>query len=471
MYVLEKKTDTKNNISDINPIEIFKRLYPINKWKNAGYFVEDYIDKINPYWLQFEPASRFSHFTLGVIYAILMIVGLCGNFMVIFMFLRCKILRTSGNILILNLAISDGLMMFEIPFFLYNTFQEGPALGEIGCLIYGFLGGLSGCSSIMTLTSISLDRFFVIKYPLNRKYSKIRSKVCLFVSWMYAIVFSSIPLLNTQLGTYVPEGLLTSCSFDYLTDSQKVRSFIFSFFTAAWLIPMSIISFSYVNIVRTVLVKNKGKKLGAFKNDSFRHIKEEKKNRQEIRLAFIIFFIIILWFVAWTPYATIALLGIFGQKHLITPMSSMIPAMFCKTASCVDPFIYALSHTKFKRELKALVFRSDRKKREPVKPSRNIDTIQTIQRSFEDDKYSNDGVEVEFIRVDSIECSSVRGKTQEQMAEHFRNIESDIDDLDATCSKWIFKPTFSNRSSSIRKLARSLSQRGSLKRQRSQEFH
>lgn len=41
-------------------------------------------------------------------------------------------LRTSGNILILNLAITDGLMMVEIPFFLYNTFREGPALGEKG---------------------------------------------------------------------------------------------------------------------------------------------------------------------------------------------------------------------------------------------------------------------------------------------------------------------------------------------------
>ncbi|KAL3280340.1 hypothetical protein HHI36_017829 [Cryptolaemus montrouzieri] len=373
----------------------------------------------------------------------------------------------------MNLAITDCLMMFEIPFFLYNTFQEGPALGEKGCLIYGFLGGLSGCGSIMTLTSISLDRFFVIKYPLNRKYSKLRTKLCLLVTWMYAIFFSSIPLFDTEFGTYVPEGLLTSCSFDYLTDNKKIRTFIFSFFTAAWVIPMLIISFSYINIVRTVIFKTKGKKLGAFKNESFRHVKEEEKNKQEIRLAFIVFSIILLWFAAWTPYATVALLGISGQKHLITPMSSMIPAMFCKTASCLDPFIYALSHTKFKRELRILLFGSQKEKRKPIKPTRkkksSIQTIQTVQRSFDDDKYSNDDVEVEFIKVDSVQATSVTKRTQEQMVEEFKNIESDVDDLNVSCSKWICQPTFSNRTSSIRKLARTLSQKGSIRNQQPQD--
>ncbi|XP_044762149.1 opsin, ultraviolet-sensitive-like isoform X2 [Coccinella septempunctata] len=384
---------------------------------------------------------------------------------------RCKILRTSGNILILNLAISDGLMMVEIPVFLFNTFHEGPAMGEKGCLLYGFLGGLSGCGSIMTLTSIALDRFFVIKYPLNRKYSKLRIKISLLVTWTYAIFFSSIPLFDTEFGTYVPEGLLTSCSFDYLTDSKSARIFIFVFFVAAWLLPMLVISFSYLNIVQTVVLKTKGKKLGTFKNESFRHMKEEEKNRQEIRLAFIIFFIIILWVVSWTPYATVALLGIFGYKNLITPMSSMLPAMFCKTASCIDPFIYALSHTKFKRELRILIFGSQREKRKPVRPQRkkksSVMTVQTIQSSFEDDRYSNDDVEIEFIRVDSTQgpCQYVNA----QMAQDFNNIESDIDDTGASCSKWVFKPTFSNRTSSIRKLARSMSQKGSLRSQNSQE--
>ncbi|XP_050738489.1 melanopsin-A-like [Eriocheir sinensis] len=58
--------------------------------------------------------------------------------------------------------------------------------------------------------------------------------------------------------------------------------------------------------------------------------------------------IIAIWVVAWTPYAVVSLLGIFRQRALITPLVSMVPAFFCKTAACLDPFIYALSHPRFK---------------------------------------------------------------------------------------------------------------------------
>ena len=58
--------------------------------------------------------------------------------------------------------------------------------------------------------------------------------------------------------------------------------------------------------------------------------------------------IIALWVLAWTPYAVVALLGIFRQRAVITPLVSMVPAFFCKTAACLDPCIYALSHPRFK---------------------------------------------------------------------------------------------------------------------------
>lgn len=76
-------------------------------------------------------------------------------------------------------------------------------------------------------------------------------------------------------------------------------------------------------------------------SNSSRHCKEQEQKKKEMRLALVVLAIIGLWFVAWTPYAIVALLGIAGRQDLITPLSSMIPALFCKTASCLDPFVYA----------------------------------------------------------------------------------------------------------------------------------
>lgn len=194
----------------------------------------------------------------------------------------------------------------------------------------------------------------MIKYPLHRNITNLRVKLCLITVWLYGGTFSVIPLLNLGMGKYVPEGYLTSCSFDYLTNSTQVKIFIFAFFIAAWLIPFIIITFSYTNIIYIVIITRNVLK---HKNDSSKHIPAEETRKQEIRLALIVLLIICLWFIAWTPYATIALLGITGNQKHITPLCSMIPALFCKSASCIDPFVYALTHPRFKYELKRMLFK------------------------------------------------------------------------------------------------------------------
>lgn len=90
---------------------------------------------------------------------------------------------------------------------------------------------------------------------------------------------------------------------------------------------------------------------GKGKGESSRHVKDEEQKKTEIRLALIILGIIGLWFVSWTPYATVALLGISGNSQLISPLTSMIPALFCKTSACMDPFVYAITNQKFREEL------------------------------------------------------------------------------------------------------------------------
>lgn len=39
------------------------------------------------------------------------------------------------------------------------------------------------------------------------------------------------------------------------------------------------------------------------------------------------------------------------------PFGSMLPAMFAKSASCIDPFIYSLNHPKIQREIAVRLYR------------------------------------------------------------------------------------------------------------------
>lgn len=53
-------------------------------------------------------------------------------------------------------------------------------------------------------------------------------------------------------GAYVPEGLMTSCSWDYMTFTPSVRSYTMLLFTFVFFIPLSVIIFSYCCIFRAI---------------------------------------------------------------------------------------------------------------------------------------------------------------------------------------------------------------------------
>ncbi|MFC0335914.1 hypothetical protein, partial [Kushneria avicenniae] len=46
--------------------------------------------------------------------------------------------------------------------------------------------------------------------------------------------------------------------------------------------------------------------------------------------------------------AAITLQGLFGDQEGITPLLTTLPALLAKSCSCYNPFVYAISHPKFR---------------------------------------------------------------------------------------------------------------------------
>ena len=99
-------------------------------------------------------------------------------------------------------------------------------------------------------------RCLVITWPDSRgnddyqKKSLMRSYCTVILIWIYSGAIASMPLFG--VGKYVPEGYLTSCSFDYLSDDSTTRIFILVFFVMAWVVPIFIILASYSAVLRFV---------------------------------------------------------------------------------------------------------------------------------------------------------------------------------------------------------------------------
>ncbi len=96
-------------------------------------------------------------------------------------------------------------------------------------------------------------RYLVISRPLNiggkptRRWAYLMS----LSAWLYSAAFACLPFFG--VGKYVPEGYLTGCSFDYLSNDLASKMFILVFFFGAWMIPMIISVYCYVSIIRAVV--------------------------------------------------------------------------------------------------------------------------------------------------------------------------------------------------------------------------
>lgn len=69
---------------------------------------------VSAHWAQFPPMNPLWHSILGFTIFVLGLISMIGNYVVISVFTSTKSLRTPSNLLVVNLAISDFLMMFTM---------------------------------------------------------------------------------------------------------------------------------------------------------------------------------------------------------------------------------------------------------------------------------------------------------------------------------------------------------------------
>lgn len=91
----------------------------------------DMLHMVHHHWYQFAPMNPLWHGLLGFMIAVLGFVSISGNGMVINIFCGAKSLRTPSNLLVVNLAFSDFLMMFTMAApMVINCYYETWVLGK-----------------------------------------------------------------------------------------------------------------------------------------------------------------------------------------------------------------------------------------------------------------------------------------------------------------------------------------------------
>ncbi|XP_046901188.1 opsin 4xa [Hypomesus transpacificus] len=292
-----------------------------------------------------------AHYIVAFFVLVIGALGVGGNVLVMYAFFCDKKLRTPPNYFIMNLAVSDFLMAItQSPIFFVNCLYKEWAFGETGCKMYAFCGALFGITSMINLLAISIDRYIVITKPLQaiRWTSKRRTCLIILLVWLYSLFWSLAPLLGWS--SYIPEGLMTSCTWDYVTSTPANKSYTLMLCCFVFFLPLGVILYCYLCMFLAIRSASRDmEKLGSHVRKST--LIQQQSIKTEWKLAKIASVVIIVYVLSWSPYACVTLIAWAGYASILSPYSKAVPAVIAKASAIYNPFIYAIIHTNYRDTL------------------------------------------------------------------------------------------------------------------------
>ncbi|XP_004457486.3 somatostatin receptor type 5 [Dasypus novemcinctus] len=102
-----------------------------------------------------------------VLYLLVCAAGLGGNALVIYVVLRHAKMKTVTDIYILNLAVSDVLLMLGLPFLATQNAVSYWPFGAVLCRLVMTLDGVNQFTSVFCLTVMSVDRYLAVVHPVR----------------------------------------------------------------------------------------------------------------------------------------------------------------------------------------------------------------------------------------------------------------------------------------------------------------
>ncbi|KAL5018843.1 hypothetical protein ScPMuIL_004565 [Solemya velum] len=302
-------------------------------------------DFVHPHWKTFPDISAEWHYFIGVLAAVICVIGVLGNALVIWIFCSNHSMRTASNMLLVNLAVSDlGFSMF-LPLMSISSFNQKWIFGNIVCELYGFGCGIFGLMSINTMAAIAADRYYAISHPLEiaSYMTRKRALFIILIVWIWSTAWAIPPVLDW--GAYILEAFQTSCTFDFLTRTYDNQSFIVCVYVCGFLVPLTFIVVSYFKLF--VYLKRHTQFMARTPMQSSCNSRI-RSTRVEIRVARVAITIVVLFLLSWSPYAIVALIAQFGPLEYVSPYVAEFLVIIAKSSAVFNPVVYALSHPRFR---------------------------------------------------------------------------------------------------------------------------
>ena len=292
----------------------------------------------------------------SLVSALIFSVSVPLNSLVLLVFYRNKHLCNPPNVFLISVAASDLFCSVStLPFYVVANAYGRWIYGDVGCTLIAFVACLSGLASLMHLAAASYERYVALVHPLNSQKFTVRYAARISLAmWLYALFWSLMPLCGWS--GFEQEGIGTSCSVRWKSRRMLDLSYNICLLLACYVLPVSVMCFSYVKCCREIKTGAKSAKELWGRSSRF----TRKTFETERRMARLFGVMTLAFLGAWTPYAVVSFIAMIGGPHVISDVAASTPAFLAKTSACLSPIIYVFLYKRLRRQIYSLLRKTRR---------------------------------------------------------------------------------------------------------------
>ena len=306
---------------------------------------------------------------------VLNVVSLLGNMLVCISVYRNTRLRTTTNVYIVALAISDLLSaIFVMPPAAGVLISSRWPFGEALCQMHGFFSLFVVYISPVTMGLTALNRYVRIcgsEQQYKRFFSKWKSHMALASAWAFVTSYICIMRLSGLQGFYFHPGY-AACLNEHLNNSARIIHY-FVVIGLFLVLPLAITIFSYRKVLKKIQEHNMVSVRAIQPQDG-----EITVSRHEIRLSRSLFAVVFAFMLCWIPSWIITILTRFNIISTMPRNVQLLCAFFVNLSNTMNPFIYAGMNPVFRREFRRIICCNSGEK---VEITHQVSTADTTQRS------------------------------------------------------------------------------------------
>ena len=289
------------------------------------------------------------------------ILSLIGNTLVCLSVYKNARLRTTTNLYIIALAVSDLLSaVIVMPMSASVLIAGNWILGGMLCQLHAFFCLLVIYVSPVTMGLIAVNRYVRIcksDQQYKRLFSRRKSRILLASVWSFVACYAAVPrLLGLQAYEFVPG--YAQCSIAHLSDTGKVINYAIVV-TLFFLTPLIATTFSYTKVAKTIRQHNASATATIQRRESaWERSRKWRKSKgisnHEIKLSKSLFALVFVFMICWIPFWIIVILRRF-RLVAIMPRNVELFCMFLfYLSNSINPFIYAGMNPAFRREFRKI---------------------------------------------------------------------------------------------------------------------